>query len=203
MDVLDGSLVPVTTWPYDGVGREAFLSERHEDPGIPLWQEFEIELDLMVTEPERHVSAWAISGVSRIIFHVESAATLRAAIDACHAVRIEVACAIRPSTSLTTLEPYLDDMLFVQCMGSDTIGQHGVSLDPRVFDRVREIRAQWPDMVVGIDIGVSLSTIPDLYHAGVRRFAAGSAVFGAGDPAGSLRALQEVVDRCANETVHV
>ncbi|MBP9749315.1 MAG: hypothetical protein KBD21_01075 [Candidatus Pacebacteria bacterium] len=203
VDVLDGSLVPVTTWPYDGVGREAFFSARHEDPGIPLWQEFEIELDLMVTEPERHVSAWAISGVSRIIFHVESAPTLRAAIDACHAVRIEVACAIRPSTPLTLLEPYLSDVQFVQCMGSDTIGQHGVSLDPRVFERVRDIRTNWPNMLVGIDIGVSLSTIPDLYRAGVRRFAAGSAVFASGDPVGSLRALQKVVDRCADEAVRV
>ncbi len=199
VDVMDGTFVPVTTWPYEGVGRDMFLSTRHEEPGIPLWQEFEIELDLMVSEPERHVSAWAISGVTRIIFHVESAPSLRGAIDVCRASHIEVACAISPSTSLSALEPYIDESVFVQCMGNDRLGQHGVPLDPKAVDRVREIRARWP-VTIGIDIGVSSVTIPDLYRAGARRFAAGSSIFTSGDPAGALRDLQEIVNGCANET---
>lgn len=200
VDVMDGTFVPVTTWPYIGVERDAFLSTRHEESGIPLWQEFEIELDLMVSDPERHVSAWAISGVARIIFHVESASSLRGAIDVCRASHIEVACAISPSTPLAALEPYIDDLVFVQCMGNDRLGQHGVPLDPKAMDRVREVRVRWPKLTIGVDIGVSPTTIPDLYRAGVRRFAAGSSIFTSGDPAGALRALQEVVNGCANET---
>ncbi len=200
VDVMDGTYVPVITWPYAGLGSEAFLSAQREDPGIPLWQEFEIELDLMVSDPERHVAAWAISGVARIIFHVESAPSLREAIELCRASHIEVACAISPSTPLSAFEPYLKDVVFLQCMGNDRLGQHGVSLDRKAVDRVREVHARWPELTVGIDIGVSVSTIPELYRAGVRRFAAGSAVFAIGDPAGSLRALQEAVDRCASET---
>jgi ribulose-phosphate 3-epimerase len=190
VDVMDASFTPKASWPYEGTNADAFHALNREDGSVPFWQEFEIELDLMVQDPEKHVHAWVTSGVKRIIFHVESAVSLRSAIDSCRASRVEVACAIKPSTPLTVLEPYLADMLFVQCMGSDTIGRHGVALDPILPARIQEIHARWPNMLVGIDIGVSTETIPHLYQAGARRFAAGSAVFGKGDTLGSLRALE-------------
>jgi pentose-5-phosphate-3-epimerase len=58
---------------------------------------------------------------------------------------------------------------------------------------VRAIKERWPDTVVGIDIGVSVDTIPALAEAGVSRFAAGSAVFGGVDPKTSVDKLEGLV----------
>jgi len=177
VDVMDGSYTATCSWPYEGVARDMFMERRTEDAGLPLWQELDLEIDCMVREPSAHVESWVLAGASRIVLHVESAASLTEAIGRCQASRVEVALAVKPSTKLDVLEPYLDQAVFVQCMGSDTLGRHGVGLDPAAVEQVRAIKARWPDVLIGVDIGVNTSTIRDLYDAGARRFAAGSAVF--------------------------
>jgi pentose-5-phosphate-3-epimerase len=109
---------------------------------------------------------------------------------------VEVALALRPSTDIALLEPYIDDVVFVQCMGNDKIGYHGVALEERAVDMIARIHARWPKVLIGVDIGVNKDTIPRLYSAGARRFATGSAVFGGGDPSGAITALRAIVDTC-------
>jgi pentose-5-phosphate-3-epimerase len=51
---------------------------------------------------------------------------------------------------------------FVQFMGSDTLGRHGVDLDPRVLGKISALRKRYPKSIIGIDIGVNEETAPDL-----------------------------------------
>ncbi|MBP9760033.1 MAG: hypothetical protein KBD24_01550 [Candidatus Pacebacteria bacterium] len=197
VDVMDGTYAPTSSWPYIGVEKEAFESLRREDQGLPYWQEFDFEVDLLVRNPEAHINEWALAGITRVIVHVESTDKLAEAVALCQERRLEVALALKPSTDIAMLAPYVDEAVFVQCMGNDRIGYQGVSLDSSVPDKIREIKTRWPDLLVAVDIGVSKETIPALYTAGARRFVAGSAVFGTGEPKYAIEKLHAIVAECA------
>lgn len=199
IDVFDGTYTDTKSWPYDGTDKTMFESERREDDGLPFWQELDLEVDLMVRNPEQHIERWALAGATRIIVHVESTPDPARVVAQCIERRLEVALALKPDTSEDILESLLPRVVFVQCMGSARIGRHGVALDSGVYDKIARMHTRWPDLLIGVDIGVNNETLPRLYASGARRFATGSAVFGAGDPILGLRELNATVHRCEEE----
>lgn len=182
VDIMDGSYTPKASWPYNKVDFEKFEALKREEQGFPYWEDVDIEIDLMVREPETCVEDWILAGASTLIVHVETTTKLEDIFALCTERSVAVALALKPSTDIELLAPYIDRATFVQCMGSDEIGRHSVVLDPKVYDQIRAIKARWPDTIVGVDIGVSEKTLPKLIEAGATRFAAGSAVFENGDP---------------------
>jgi pentose-5-phosphate-3-epimerase len=82
--------------------------------------------------------------------------------------------------------------VFVQHMGSDDIGYHGVELDPVVYDRVREIRAKYPEIPIAVDIGVNEETAPKLVEAGVTKLVSGSTIFGSENIADTVEYLKNL-----------
>lgn len=198
IDVMDGSYAPSLSWPYMGAVKEAFEAVRREDAGLPYWQDFDFEIDLLIKKPEDHIAEWALAGAASLIVHVESTEALSQIASECTKRRIELALAIKPSTNIEVIEPYLDRVLFVQVMGSERIGYHGVSLSNEAVETIRVLRKRWPKLVVGVDIGVTAETLPLLCEAGATRFAAGSAVFNYSSPAGALVHLENVVSKHIN-----
>ncbi len=199
IDVMNGTYAPRTSWPYIGVERDAFEAVRKDDQGLPYWQDFEFEIDLLIKNPEESIQQWALAGAACLIFHVESTEKLEEIQKECFDRRLEMALALKPSTNIDVLEPYVHRALFVQVMGSDRIGYHGVSLEEGVANKIREIRKRWPHLTVGVDIGVNAETLPELCAAGATRFAAGSAVFNFGSPEGAIAHLESIVSKHSKE----
>jgi ribulose-phosphate 3-epimerase len=199
IDVMDGTYTPSVSWPYSTVDREVFESIRREDQGLPYWQDFDFEIDLMVQDPERRIEEWALAGATSVIVHVESTQKLDDIFSYCGDRRIEVALALKPSTDISVLAPYIDQAIFIQCMGNDRIGYHAVKLDPSVYEKIRAIKTQWPATVVGVDIGVSETTIPALFEAGASRFASGSAIFDRHDAKDAVVRLEALVAQLESE----
>jgi len=191
---MDGTYAPTSSWPYSGAGREAFEAIRREDDGLPYWQDFDFEIDLLLEKPEEHIEEWVLAGAVCVVVHVESTKKLDEIVRECQERRLEYALAIKPSTDTSMLESHIAQAVFVQCMGNDRIGYHGVSLDDRALAQVRAVRKNWPTTPIGVDIGVSEETIPALVAAGATRFAAGSAVYGRGTPVDTYRALELLVE---------
>lgn len=195
IDVMDGSYAPSVSWPYAGVSKEAFEAVRREDPGLPYWQDFNFEIDLLVAKPETRIAEWVLAGATSVIVHVESTDALEEIAQLCQSRRIEMALAIKPSTDISVLEPYIAQALFVQVMGNERIGYHGVTLSEQALETISAIHTRWPQLTVGVDIGVSGETLPRLIKAGATRFAAGSAVFNYTSPAGAISHLESIVLR--------
>jgi ribulose-phosphate 3-epimerase len=196
IDVMDNSYAPAVSWPYDKTDKNNFEFDIVKDGGLPGWQDFDFEIDLMVANPEEKISEWSLSGAKCIIFHVESTNNLDEIFRQCAGSRVEVALALKPSTDIGVLSSYINDAVFVQVMGSDTIGRHGVGLSDKAVEMVRNIKSEWKNVTVGVDIGVNAETVPKLCEAGATRFASGSAVFNYGSPVGSLVHLESVVSKC-------
>lgn len=179
LDIMDGKFVPARTWPYPkDVRFDAIISE---EEGMPEWEVLDFEADLMIENPEAWVSKWISAGARRIIVHVEGMKDFEVIRKAVPEGLIELGLAIDTTTPLSTLNPYLDRIDFVQCMGIAKIGFQGEPFDERVIEHVQELRALRPDMPISIDGSVNFETARTLVDAGATRLVSGSAILKGGD----------------------
>lgn len=102
---------------------------------------------------------------------------------------------IKPGTEPKALEPYLDQLDLVLVMSVEP-GFGGQKFMPLALDKLRWLRAEREKRglhyLLEVDGGVDAVTAPQCVEAGADVLVAGSAVFGAADPAaavGSLAAL--------------
>lgn len=191
LDIMDGKFVPDRTWPYPHDAHfDAILSE---EEGMPSWENIDFEADLMIQNPEVWVPKWVTAGARRVIVHVEGMKDFDSIRAAVPEGMIELGLAINTTTPLSVLEPYLDRIDFVQCMGIEHIGFQGEPFDARVLEHVRALRALKPEMPISIDGSVNFDTAQELVEAGATRLVSGSAILGADDFVGAIAQMRSLV----------
>jgi ribulose-phosphate 3-epimerase len=167
--------------------------------GLPVVQAIrkatEIPLDchLMIDDPDRWAVGYAEAGAYNVTVHVEAAADPVKIAKDLRAAGAKAGLSVKPGTPL---EPYLDllkhyDTLLVMSVEP---GFGGQSFMPEVLDKVRTARRLVDTghltLLVEIDGGINDDTIEQAADAGVDCFVAGSAVYGAQDPAEAIRKLR-------------
>ena len=95
---------------------------------------------------------------------------------------MSVGVAIKPSTDISKLEPFVSGVDFIQVMGSDELGKHGVELEDKAVDMIKALRERYPERIIAIDIGVSEETAGMLVDAGVTKLISGGAILNAAHP---------------------
>jgi ribulose-phosphate 3-epimerase len=188
VDVMDGHFVPNLT-----IGLPVVQSLRNAT-------ELPLDCHLMIENPDRWAVGYAESGAHNVTVHVEAAADpVKLAADL-RAAGALAGLSVKPKTPL---EPHLEllrhyDTLLVMSVEPGFGGQEFM---PEVLDKVRVARrhvdAGHLRLLVEIDGGISEDTIEAAAEAGVDCFVAGSAVYGADDPARAVEALRELACRAA------
>jgi ribulose-phosphate 3-epimerase len=187
VDIVDGSFASPATWPYvqQGITGTSVL------PPFSQSESMNIELDLMVDDPERTLSTWMNMDARRIVFHLESTLHMK---DILETLRTEygyekgfmssslsIGIAINIETHLELLEPYLDSIDYVQFMGIKRIGVQGQPFAKEVLSKIELFRRKHADMPIQVDGAVSLETAPALLRLGVQRLVVGSVLFSSSD----------------------
>jgi len=192
LDIMDGKFVPETTWPY----------EKNSDGSLPVPPEIlagplQFEVDLMVARPENELLKWSSAGATRIISHIESIEDLDRFWEEVDWVRtgavdktIEIGLALDIDTPNTDLDPYIDKIDFIQCMGIAKIGYQGEPFDERVLEKISDLRHHYPNIIISIDGGVNLETAPRLKEAGATRLVSGSAILNSKDKRETIQMLK-------------
>lgn len=176
IDVCDGIYVQSTTWPY-GKSDGHFEAILKEEEGMPGWDRLDFEYDLMVKNPDaEYALKWVRLGGSRIVLHSDSNSDLSTVFEALSGYA-QRGIAIKPNTPIEILDKYIDKIEYVQIMGIDKVGFQGQHFNPKVFEKIKEIKDKYKDIVIQIDGGVSLSNSVLLDHAGADRLVVGSALF--------------------------
>lgn len=188
VDVCDGQFTPGPSWPYKKED-ESFKKIISESDGLPGWESLDYEIDLMVNNPIEVVQDWVSAGAVRLVIHAESRGDIRETILQIKD-QVEVGLALNEETPLSEVSKYIDiftaqpleyeekkNGFFVQLMGIDNIGFQGQQFDERVIGRTKELRKMYPDLIISIDGGVSLSNAKKLVEAGANRLVVGSAIF--------------------------
>ncbi len=189
VDISDGIFTPTRTWPYNGQDTEFFQQLKTQEIGWPKWEDVEIEVHLMVKNPETVVGDWINTAVSAIVAHVEATNDFQKIIDICREASVSVGLAIKPSTDISRLEPFISQIDFIQVMGSDDIGKHGVSLDEKAIEQIEKLRKLYPERIIAIDIGVTEETAETLVKAGANKLISGSEILNSDNPEEVFRAL--------------
>ncbi len=181
VDVMDAHFVPNLT-----IGLPVVRSLR-EATDIPL------DCHLMIDDPDRWAPGYAEAGAANVTFHIEAAGD---AVQTARAIRSAGALAGLSLKPGTPLEPYLDvlrefDTLLVMTVEPGFGGQSFMS---EVLPKVRLAREQVSSghlrLFVEVDGGIDEDTIVAAAQAGADVFVAGSAVYGAADPAQAVAALR-------------
>ncbi len=176
IDICDGKFVPSITWPY-WKQDENFESILREERGMPEWEQINYEFDLMIDNPTvDDARKWLSAGAERIVLHLESSKDLTPVLDVLKGL-VEIGIAIGQTANVEDLNKYVDKIQFVQIMGIRKAGFQGQKFEPNTVDKVREVKAAFPQLKVQVDGGVTLETAPLLQHAGVDRLVVGSALF--------------------------
>lgn len=180
IDVLDGSLAKVRTWPYQSPTKsdDFFEGIINEDEGFPFWQSLEFEAHLMVRNPELFVDHWILAGASRIIVQIEGVTDFKKCLKAVDG-RVPFGVALALDTPVEALKEIASDVTIIQSMGWNisNLGLHGRPFDPKTVERVRELRRTYPEHILSVDGGVNLKNAPDLLSAGAQRLVVGSALW--------------------------
>ncbi|HYJ20968.1 MAG TPA: ribulose-phosphate 3-epimerase [Solirubrobacterales bacterium] len=178
-DVMDGHFVPpITIGPLVLSG----IADQVHDAGGA------VDVHLMIAAPERQIEEFAKAGADSITFHEEATPHANRTL---HAIR-ELGClagvAINPGTpdeALTELRGCADIVL---CMTVNPGwgGQSFIATSPAKVERLRPLVGE---AKIEVDGGVDTATAGSVAAAGASLFVAGSAVFGAADPAAAYTAI--------------
>ena len=115
----------------------------------------------------------------RIIFHLEaetedSFKEFLESLDPYFKDNIEIGLAINTTTDISKLDPFINYVDFIQCMGIESIGSQGEPFDERALDQIKNLHAKFPEMKISVDGGVSENTAQALLSAGASRLVIGS-----------------------------
>ena len=183
VDVMDGHFVPNLTIGLPVVEALARVTD------IPL------DCHLMIDDPDAWAVRYAEAGVHNVTVHVEAAADPVMIAKNLRAAGARAGLSVKPGTPL---EPYVEllrqyDTLLVMSVEPGFGGQKFL---PEVLDKVRTARRLVDrgelSVLVEIDGGINEDTIEQAAEAGVDCFVAGSAVYGADDPAAMVAELRKL-----------
>jgi ribulose-phosphate 3-epimerase len=182
VDVMDGHFVPNLT-----IGLPV-VESLHKATVLPL------DCHLMIDDPDRWAPDYAEAGAANVTFHVEAA---HDPVQTARAIRAGGALAGLSVKPETPLEPYLEilhefDTLLVMTVEPGFGGQEFIAeVLPKVRLARENVRAGHLRLFIEVDGGVDLNTIEAAAAAGADVFVAGSAVYGADDPAKAITALRD------------
>ncbi len=175
VDVMDGHFVPPIT--FGPLAVEAIAEQVHQAGGI-------IDVHLMIERPERHVDEFAKAGADSITIHVEATPHVHYTLAAIREAGCAAGAAICPATPADTLVEVAADALDLALCMSVNPGWGNQKLISGSFDKLARMRAMLPAHVaLEVDGGVGAQTAEPCVRAGANLLVAGSAVFGADDPA--------------------
>jgi ribulose-phosphate 3-epimerase len=182
VDVMDGHFVPQITL---GPLVVAALREQVEQVGAIL------DVHLMIERPERHVGEFVKAGAHSITFHAEATPHVAYTASLVRESGVSVGIAINPATPVGALAEVADQIDLALCMTVNPGwgGQAFIAHSPQKLERLRAILGE--RVAVEVDGGIDPRTAPTCRAAGANLFVAGSAIFGAPDPALAYRAIAE------------
>ena len=173
VDVMDGHFVPpITIGPLVA----ASIADRVHAVGGA------IDVHLMIEAPERHIEAFAAAGADSITFHEEATPHANRTLAAIRDLGCLAGIAINPGTPADALSELRGCADIALCMTVNP-GWGGQAFIEASVDKVSRLAAVVAPAKVEVDGGIDTTTAKPVAEAGASIFVAGSAVFGAADPA--------------------
>jgi ribulose-phosphate 3-epimerase len=156
-----------------------------------------VDCHLMIEDPDRWAPEYAEAGARNVTIHAEAVHAPVRTLRAIRAAGARAGLAVNPGTAI---EPYADlltevDMLLLMTVEPGFGGQSFLDMVPKLRRARALVGAHEAAVWLQVDGGVSEETIERCADAGADVFVAGSAVYGADDPARAVQALRAQAER--------
>ncbi|MBQ7595236.1 MAG: ribulose-phosphate 3-epimerase [Clostridia bacterium] len=181
IDVMDGHFVPNITFGAPVMKHFRPYSEKFYD------------VHLMISDPLFYAADFAKAGADGINFHIECESDIQQTIDEIKKHGKKCALSVKPGTPAEAVFPYLDrlDMVLVMTVEPGFGGQKFMAdMMPKIEKIRAESQRRGLDMIIQVDGGINKETAATVKKAGANSIVAGSAVFGAEDPAAAIEELR-------------
>jgi len=186
-DVMDNHFVPNLT--IGPLICEALRKHGIEEP---------IDVHLMVEPVDRIIPDFAKAGATYITFHPEASRHIDRSLGLIRDEGCKAGLVFNPATPLSWLDHVVDKVDMVLLMSVNP-GFGGQKFIPSALDKLREARqminASGREIRLEIDGGVKVDNIGEIAAAGADTFVAGSAIFGSGDYAATIAAMQAEIEK--------
>ena len=185
VDVMDNQFVPNLT-----IGPPVVKSLRFKTEKI-------LDVHMMVVEPEKLVEPFAKAGADIITFHIEATSDPQGVIDLIRSTGKEVGISLKPSTPISTIEPYFDQIDLILVMSVDP-GFGGQGYIEGSTERIKEIKQKLIEqclqdrVLIEVDGGIKLHNAKEVVNAGADVLVAGSAIFGTDDPVQTMKDFYKI-----------
>jgi ribulose-phosphate 3-epimerase len=183
VDVMDGHFVPNIT-----IGPPVVKS-------IKKVTKLPLDVHLMITDPDKHIPAFAAAGATILTVHAEATVHLDRTLNFIRSQNILAGVSINPATPIVAVEYALAlaDVLLIMSVNPGFGGQKFI---PYTLEKIRHARRLIDERnlqcVIEVDGGIDAGTVPPVVKAGAQMLVAGSAIFNAPDPARKVKELLEI-----------
>lgn len=180
LDVMDGVFVPNISFGFPIIKAIRPLSKKVFD------------VHLMITDPDRYITAFRDAGADRLSVHYEACTHLHRTVQAIKAAGMKAGVAINPHTPVHLLTEILGDLdqVILMSVNPGFGGQNFIPGTFRKLDALNDLRrTHGLSFVIEVDGGVNQDNAPGLSEHGADALVAGNSVFGAADPAEAIRQL--------------
>ncbi len=184
IDVMDGHFVPNIT-----VGPVVIECLRKETSIF-------LDIHLMIENPLKFLVPFAKAGSNLLTVHWEACPDAQSVIREIKKLGIKAGMALRPKTPADVLFSILKELDYALVMTVEP-GFGGQAFMPEMLDKVRKLRKRIDEehlrCELQVDGGINKKTAVLAAQSGATSLVAGSAVFGAPDPAQAFRDLEKLI----------
>lgn len=181
LDVMDGVFVPNISFGFPVMQAMAKHAKK------PL------DVHLMIVQPEKFIPEVKALGAKVMSVHIEACTHLHRVVQQIKDAGMMAGVVLNPHTPVSSLEEIITEVDLVLIMSVNP-GFGGQAFIESSVEKVRRLRAlidrTGSKALIEIDGGVNRETAKRLVEAGADVLVAGSAVFGAPDPAAEIVALK-------------
>lgn len=183
IDVMDGVFVPNLTFGFPMMEAVARYARK------PL------DVHLMIVQPEKFIERLSDVGAYAVSVHYEACPHLHRVLQSIRSKGMKAGVVLNPATPVSVLEDIIQDVDIVMLMSVNP-GYGGQSFIPHTLEKVRRLvqlrERTGSRALIEVDGGVNRSTGKQLMEAGADVLVAGTAVFGAADPAEEIAILKQL-----------
>lgn len=160
IDVTDGVFSAHSTW-----------RDPNDLPRIDT--KLNVEVHLMVADPDGVIDDWLVFPVRRVIAHAEAIKNFTLMLEKCRDREIELGVAINPETEWETLRPYMGMASILQALAVHP-GPSGQPMAENTFDKIANIRKDCKKCIIEVDGGINPETAQKSIDAGADILVVGS-----------------------------
>ncbi len=176
IDVMDGQFVDNNTW-----NNPVELKR--------LRTNLNLEIHLMLQEPEKIIDYWKSVGVKRLTVHFESTNQLAKVINKIKEADLEVGLAINPKTPIEVVDQFISQLDLVLIMSVEP-GYGGQEFLEGTLKKITSLRQKYSDINIEVDGGINMKTASLVINAGANLLVSGKTIYNSSDIRKTIKELK-------------